>query len=405
MTKHPNIAISEYSYELPDERIAKYPLAERDLSKLLYYNGKTIENKQFTDLTSLLNKGDLLVFNNTKVIQARLHFTRATGAKIEVFCLEPADSADYETVFQSKGSIAWKCIVGNLKKWKEDKLEKKLNINGTATTLYAQRIEQLSDSLVIMFSWEGDFTFSEVLEACGKIPIPPYLHRDTEDIDQNRYQTVYSKHKGSVAAPTAGLHFTPTVIQNLNSKGVEIAELTLHVGAGTFKPVKAENVADHEMHTEHFTANLSAIKKLREHLGHVISVGTTSLRTLESLYWYGVRVLRSGSPNFEKAIEQWEPYQHTENHSAKEALDALISFLEAKDMSELHASTQIIIVGEYKLRMIKGLITNFHQPQSTLLLLVSALVGSKWKDIYQHALDNDYRFLSYGDSSLLMPQQ
>lgn len=403
--KHPHIPISSYNFELPDEKIAKYPLAERDLSKLLFYDGENIDNKNFTDLPSLLNSGDLLVFNNTKVIQARLIFTRATGAKIEIFCLEPANNSDYETIFQSKGCITWKCIVGNLKKWKEEILEKKLDINRTAVTLKAARLEQLADSLVIMFSWDGDYTFSEILEASGKIPIPPYLNRDTEEIDLNRYQTVYSKHKGSVAAPTAGLHFTPSIISMLKEKGVDSTELTLHVGAGTFKPVKTDDVANHEMHTEHFTATLKAIYELKSHLGNIISVGTTSLRTLESLYWYGVRIIKNKTPDFEKPIQQWEPYSNQEDFSAEEALNALISYLEKNEMSELHASTQIIIVGEYNIKMIKGLITNFHQPQSTLLLLVSALVGDEWKNIYKHALENQYRFLSYGDSSLLLPSK
>lgn len=403
--KHPHIPISSYNFELPDEKIAKYPLAERDLSKLLFYDGENIDNKNFTDLPSLLNSGDLLVFNNTKVIQARMIFTRATGAKIEIFCLEPANNSDYETIFQSKCCITWKCIVGNLKKWKEEILEKKLDINGTAVTLKATRLEQLADSLVIMFSWDGDYTFSEILEASGKIPIPPYLNRDTEEIDLNRYQTVYSKHKGSVAAPTAGLHFTPSIINTLKEKGIDSTELTLHVGAGTFKPVKTDDVANHEMHTEHFTATLKAIYELKSHLGNIISVGTTSLRTLESLYWYGVRIIKNKTPDFEKPIQQWEPYSNQEDYSAEEALNALISYLEKNEMSELHASTQIIIVGEYSIKMIKGLITNFHQPQSTLLLLVSALVGDEWKNIYKHALENQYRFLSYGDSSLLLPSK
>lgn len=398
-----HIAISDFNYDLPDDRIAKYPLVERDLSKLLYFNNNTIEDKLFTDMTALLKDGDLLVFNNTKVIQARMEFFRTTGARVEIFCLEPADSSDYESVFQTKGSITWKCIVGNLKKWKEDTLEKKLDLDGAAVTLTAQKLEKLNDSVLIMFSWDGDFTFSEIIEASGTIPIPPYLNRDTEDVDINRYQTVYSKHKGSVAAPTAGLHFTPSIIQTLKDQGIDLAELTLHVGAGTFKPVKTENVADHEMHTEHFSASLESLKKLKSHLGNIISVGTTSMRTLESLYWYGVRILRGGNPNFEKPIEQWEPYQHTDFHTASDSINALISHLEKNGITEMHASTQIIIVGGYKVQMVKGLVTNFHQPQSTLLLLVSALVGDSWKRIYRHALDNDYRFLSYGDSSLLMP--
>ncbi|WP_320054930.1 S-adenosylmethionine:tRNA ribosyltransferase-isomerase [uncultured Acetobacteroides sp.] len=397
-----HIAIGDFNYELPDERIAKYPLSERDLSKLLYFNGNSIDDKHFKELPALLNDGDLLVFNNTKVIQARMEFFRSTGARVEIFCLEPADSSDYESVFQAKGSITWKCIVGNLKKWKESTLEKKLDLKGTAVTLTAQKLEKLNDSVLIMFSWEGEYTFSEILEASGTIPIPPYLNRDTEDIDINRYQTVYSKHKGSVAAPTAGLHFTPSIIETLKNKGVDTAEVTLHVGAGTFKPVKKEDVADHEMHTEHFSVTLESLKKLRKHLGNVISVGTTSMRTLESLYWYGVRTIRSGAPCFDKPIEQWEPYQHTEAYTAQESMDALISYLEKRGDAELHAATQIIIVSGYKVRMIKGLVTNFHQPQSTLLLLVSALVGESWKTIYNHALAYDYRFLSYGDSSLLM---
>lgn len=400
-----HIAIGDFNYDLPDERIAKYPLAERDLSKLLHFDGSMIEDRHFKELPNLLNEGDLLVFNNTKVIQARMEFFRSTGARVEIFCLEPASSSDYESVFQAKGSITWKCIVGNLKKWKEDSLTKTLHINGTAVCLAAQKLEKQNDSVLIMFSWDGDYTFSEVLEASGTIPIPPYLNRDTEDIDINRYQTVYSKHKGSVAAPTAGLHFTPSIIQSLKNKGVDTAELTLHVGAGTFKPVKSEDVADHEMHTEHFSASLPLLKKLSAHLGSIISVGTTSMRTLESLYWYGVRTIRTGDPCFNKPIAQWEPYSHPEQYSAKDAVEALIAYLEKTGEKELHASTQIIIVGSYKVKMIKGLVTNFHQPQSTLLLLVSAIVGERWKEIYAHALNNGYRFLSYGDSSLLMKSE
>jgi len=402
MTSHAqHIAIGDFNYDLPDERIAKYPLEERDLSKLLFFNGNNIDDKQFKELPTLLQDSDLLVFNNTKVIQARMEFFRSTGARVEIFCLEPADSSDYESVFQAKGHhMEVYC-------WKSEEMEreyarKNARFEGNSCYPYSTKARKAKRCVLIMFSWGGDFTFSEILEASGTIPIPPYLNRDTEDIDLNRYQTVYSKHKGSVAAPTAGLHFTPSIIETLKNKGVDTAEVTLHVGAGTFKPVKTDDVADHEMHTEHFSVTLESLKKLRKYLGNVISVGTTSMRTLESLYWYGVRAIRSGNPNFEKPIEQWEPYQHTEVHSAEESMDALISYLEKTGKTELHAATQIIIVSGYKVRMIKGLVTNFHQPQSTLLLLVSALVGERWKDIYNHALANNYRFLSYGDSSLLM---
>lgn len=403
MIEQQHIAISDFSYELPEERIAKYPLAERDQSKLLHYAQGEISNKKFADLPGLLTNKELLVFNNTKVIQARIEFHRSTGARVEVFCLEPASTSDYESVFQARGSISWKCLVGNLKKWKEDKLEKKLTINGAAVALTAQKLEKFNDGMLIMFSWTGDYTFSEVLEASGTIPIPPYLNRDTEEIDLSRYQTVYSKHKGSVAAPTAGLHFTPQILEKLRENGASTAEVTLHVGAGTFKPVKTEDVADHEMHTEHFSVTLSALKMLERSSGNIIAVGTTSMRTLESLYWYGVRIVVEGEPHWEKAIQQWEPYTQIVEISAKESLNAIISYLESRNLSEVSASTQILIVSTYQVRMIKGLITNFHQPQSTLLLLISALVGNRWRDIYNYALEHSYRFLSYGDSSLLLP--
>ena len=399
-----NINIEHFNYDLPDKRIAKYPLEQRDHSKLLVWRNGNITDRIFKNLAEELPVNSKLIFNNTKVIRARLFFHKETGAKIEIFVLDPVVPADYALNFQQTGKCSWKCIVGNLKKWKSGQLVLPVEINDETINLRAENKEQVGNSQIIEFSWDNShYTFSEVLEAVGNIPIPPYLHRESEAIDLTRYQTVYSKIKGSVAAPTAGLHFTDAVFESLYPKGISISELTLHVGAGTFQPVKSETIGDHEMHTEHILVHRSFMQELVEHKGPVIAVGTTSIRTLESLYWMGVKVRLNPLLKAEKlAIQQWEPYESNIEISRKEALTSLLNFLEKEQLDQINSSTQIIIVPGYRFRVIDGMITNFHQPASTLLLLISAFIGNNWKEVYQHALDNDYRFLSYGDSNLYL---
>ncbi|HOO83086.1 MAG TPA: S-adenosylmethionine:tRNA ribosyltransferase-isomerase [Prolixibacteraceae bacterium] len=399
-----NISINEYNYNLPDERIAKYPLEKRDASKLLQWHNGSISDHTFSELPNLLPANSKLVFNNTKVIRARLHFKKATGSLIEIFVLDPADPSDYALNFQQTQKCSWKCIVGNLKKWKTDDLHLELSINNTAIILTASNISASGNGRIIEFSWNNPtFTFSEVLEAAGKIPIPPYLHRESETIDLTRYQTVFSKIKGSVAAPTAGLHFTDKVFQALKHKGITSAELTLHVGAGTFQPVKAEKIDGHEMHTEHFIIEKQFIEEILEHKGQIIAVGTTSIRTLESLYYLGVKILNNENINNNEAtINQWVGYQNTAKVDKTEALNAVLTYMNSKQISSLNASTQIIIVPGYEFKITDGMLTNFHQPQSTLLLLISAFLGDNWKKVYKHALENNYRFLSYGDSNLYL---
>lgn len=399
-----NISIYDYNYNLPDGRIAKYPLEKRDESKLLQWHNGTISDHIFNELPNLLPANSKLIFNNTKVIRARLHFRKATGSLIEIFVLDPADPTDYALNFQQTQKCSWKCIVGNLKKWKTDDLHLDLSINNTAFTLTASNKSASGNGRIIEFSWDNpSFTFSEVLEAAGKIPIPPYLHRESEAIDLTRYQTVFSKIKGSVAAPTAGLHFTDEVFMALQQKGITCAELTLHVGAGTFQPVKAEKIDGHEMHTEHFIIEKQFIEELLVHKGPIIAVGTTSIRTLESLYYLGVKIINNENINNNEAtIDQWVGYQDTAKIDKKNALNAVLEYMNSKQISSLHASTQIIIVPGYEFKITDGMLTNFHQPQSTLLLLISAFLGNKWKEVYKHALENNYRFLSYGDSNLYL---
>jgi len=397
----PDIAIENYTYRLPDERIAKYPLKNRDLSKLLIFKNGEIQQKHFPDIESALPENAMLVFNNTKVIQARLKFKKTTGAEIEIFCLEPLSPAEVQLAFDSRESATWKCIVGNARKWKSDPLTKSIAIDGQEVNIKVEKGDQFSDAYSVKFSWDNnEFSFAEIIENIGLTPIPPYLNRDTEDIDRDRYQTVYSEHKGSVAAPTAGLHFTTNILNDLQAKGHELLNITLHVGAGTFKPVKSEKIADHDMHTEHFVITQQALLQLLNNSNPVIAVGTTSVRTLESLYWYGVRILSDQS--IEHGVNQWDPYNMDGFYEKKEALSALYDFMVKNNINTLSGRTSIIIVPGYQFKIINGLVTNFHQPQSTLLLLIGAIVGLKWKDIYNYALDNDFRFLSYGDSSLLM---
>ncbi len=396
-----DIHIADYTYPLPDDRIAKYPLTNRSSSKLLVYKGGDIKTEIFKSLPSQLPSGSLLVFNNTKVIQARLRFEKETGGKVEVFCLDPVEPSDYQLAFVQKGSCVWRCMVGNLKKWKGGALVGHCEIDGKPLELTAVKLEGAGMVHTIKFQWNSDdVTFAEILDSFGELPIPPYLNRKTEENDKVTYQTVYSKIDGSVAAPTAGLHFTKEVLSDLDANGFGRAELTLHVGAGTFYPVKSESIGGHDMHTEVIEVPLSTIRTIRERLGHIIAVGTTSVRTLESLYHIGCRLL---SGNTELFVSQWEPYTESGAEiSAEQAFDAIISYLESNRLEALHASTQIIIVPGYKFRVVGGIITNFHQPKSTLLLLIAALIGDDWRKVYDYALKNGYRFLSYGDSSLLL---
>lgn len=400
-----HIHISDYNYQLPDERIAKFPLPQRDTSKLLVYRHGTITDDNFFNLPDYLPHGALMVFNNTKVIQARMHFRKDTGALIEVFLLEPFLPHDYEQMFQSHGSCSWICLVGNAKKWKEGQLVQSLDINGLHVNLSATRQRNPKGEL-IHFEWDNTaISFAEIIDAAGELPIPPYLNRKTQESDKTTYQTVYSKIKGSVAAPTAGLHFTDNVLHSLDNNGIIREEVTLHVGAGTFKPVKSEEIEGHEMHTEYICVRKSTLEKLLQHNCQAIAVGTTSVRTLESLYYMGVKAYQNPDiTEDELHIDQWMPYgSNPQPLSAQQAVSSLLSYMERHSLPSLHSSTQIIIAPGYDYKIVKMLITNFHQPQSTLLLLVSAFVHGDWKTIYSHALANDYRFLSYGDSSLLIP--
>ena len=434
-----DIRIADYNYDLPDDRIAKYPLAERDQSKLLVYKGTssetcgsvgpatgTVTEDHFYNLPKYLPKGDMMVFNNTKVIQARLHFQKNTGAQIEVFLLEPYSPRDYEQVFQMKGKCSWVCMIGNLKRWKDEDLV--LVVDGktpdvSPITLTASRQGVHGTGFIVEFNWTSgrdgasELSFAEVLDTLGELPIPPYLNRKTEDSDLKTYQTVYSKIKGSVAAPTAGLHFTDKVLAAIDDAGIDREELTLHVGAGTFKPVKSEHIAGHEMHSEYIVVRKQTIEKLIKHNGQTIAVGTTSVRTLESLYYIGRKILlamdngKIPAEELNLHVNQWEPYELTQEvaegkvqaPTTLETLKAILDYLNFHDFPALHTSTQIIIAPGYKYHVVKMMVTNFHQPQSTLLLLVSAFVSGDWRTIYDYALSHDFRFLSYGDSSLLIP--
>lgn len=402
-----NIYISDYNYELPDERIAKFPLKERDHSKLLIYNKGDVGEDSFFNLPHYLPERALMVFNNTKVIQARLHFRKDTGALIEVFLLEPEAPADYEQMFQTRGHCSWLCLVGNQKKWKEGPLVREFEAVGREGTKYhikATRIGEKGTSQLVSFDWDGDIPFADIIDMIGELPIPPYLNRATQESDKTTYQTVYSKIKGSVAAPTAGLHFTEHVLADIDARGIEREELTLHVGAGTFRPVKSETIGDHPMHTEHIAVRRPTIERLIAHHGEAIAVGTTSVRTLESLYYMGLKVMANPELTEEQLhVNQWEPYADACDVKSEAALQALLDWMVRHELNVLHASTQIIIAPGYNYHIVKMLITNFHQPQSTLLLLVSAFVKGDWRRIYDYALSHDFRFLSYGDSSLLIP--
>ena len=422
-TKH--IKISDYNYDLPDERIAKFPIAQRDHSKLLVYKHGEVSDDVFHHLPTYLPQGALMIFNNTKVIQARLHFRKETGALIEVFLMEPAEPTDYELMFQTTGHCSWLCMIGNLKKWKEGSLKRDFEIKGNKLTLSAtmRRGDALGSEAQKMvakgggtnywvdFDWDNDkVSFAEILEAVGELPIPPYLNRKTEESDKTTYQTVYSKIKGSVAAPTAGLHFTDAVLKDLDAHGIDREEVTLHVGAGTFKPVKSLEIEGHQMHTEYIVVHRRSLEKLIKHECRVIAVGTTSVRTIESLYYMGVHLLKYPEANEDDLhVKQWDPYELSEDGNLvdgitpMQAIQAIIDYLDRNGLEALHSSTQIIIAPGYQYKIVKMLVTNFHQPQSTLLLLVSAFLKGDWKKVYDYALSHDFRFLSYGDSSLLIP--
>ena len=396
------ININDYDYPLPDERIAKFPLEERDSSKLLIYRGGEISQRHFCDIADVLPEGSLLIFNNTKVVRARLVMHKPSGARVEVFCLEPHLPADYEHAFAVKGECEWSCIVGNLKKWKEGAVEIPFDYEGEHYTLQAYIAERGTREHIVRFEWSAPMTFGELLEYLGRIPIPPYLNRESEEIDNTRYQTVYSRFEGSVAAPTAGLHFTQPLIERMKTRGFDFAEVTLHVGAGTFLPVKDEDATKHAMHTEHFDITLATLLKLRENYGKIVAVGTTSVRTLESLTGLAWRI-KCGRNYDDGVVGQWELYDIPAEFSGEEALSILILYMEQNGLERLRAATEIMITPlGYNYRIVRNIVTNFHQPKSTLLLLVSAYVGEDWHRIYDYALSHDFRFLSYGDSSLLM---
>lgn len=403
MNSPKSIHIENYDYPLPQHRIAQHPLSERDACKLLVYRGGNIEQRIFRELPELLPAGSTLVYNNTRVINARLRFRKDTGATIEIFCLEPASPADYAQNFAQTSECSWTCFVGNSKRWKGGALTSEITVGDNSVTLSAERVAQDGNAWQVKFSWNGDVTFAEVIAAAGQIPIPPYLNRDTEDADLKDYQTVYSHIDGSVAAPTAGLHFTDQVLERISDRGIERKEVTLHVGAGTFQPVKSDTIGEHPMHSEFIAVDLAVVESLAQAVerGPVIAVGTTSVRTVESLYHIGCLISQG---KWEGEVPQWYPYaDDAPNLTAAQALMQVVEYLKKNNMSSIVGDTRIIIAPGYKYRVISGMVTNFHQPRSTLLLLVSAFVGEdKWRGIYDFALDNDFRFLSYGDACLLM---
>ncbi len=405
MNKIQDIRIEEYNYGLPDERVAKFPLAQRDQSKLLIYRNGTISENIFCNLADQIPENSLLVFNNTRVIQARMLFQKDTGAQIEIFCLEPKDPVDYNLNFSQTDTCSWLCLLGNAKRWKEGVLTKQIQVDDHCFELVAEKIESFEGSYLIKFSWNDlTITFADILDICGELPIPPYLNRKTEEKDKQTYQTVYSKIKGSVAAPTAGLHFTDAVFDSLRKKNVEFEEVTLHVGAGTFKPVKSETIAGHDMHSECFTIKKETLEHLLNKQGRIIAVGTTSVRTLESLYYLGSLLEKDKNTVLEDfTVGQWMPYNEENNQiSAEKAILNLLHYLNINKLLSLTTHTQIMIAPGYEFKIVNAIITNFHQPQSTLLLLISAFLKGDWNRVYNYALEHDFHFLSYGDSSLLI---
>jgi len=404
MNKIPEINIDDFNYDLPDERIAQYPSRERDGSKLLIYNKGIISGDLFRNIVSYLPADSLMVFNNTRVIRARIIFRKKTGAKIEVFCLEPLSPSEYQQSFSSGSPVEWKCIIGNLKKWKNNSITCYFAVKDKHYSLSATKTKTEGEAWRILFSWDApDMSFGEVIEATGHIPLPPYVKREDNDEDYIRYQTIYSQINGSVAAPTAGFHFTETILSQIREKGISNVDLTLHIGAGTFRPVKTRDLTHHEMHCEHFYINRDVVETLLSPHGKVVAVGTTSVRALESLYWIGVQLIcKPDHKSNEFFVDQWEPYLYEKEYSLKEALLKILNFMNERNTGSISASTKIMIVPGYKFRVINAIITNFHMPGSTLLLLVAAWTGNDWKRIYRNAMDNGFRFLSYGDSSLLL---
>ena len=401
----PEIRIEDFTYDLPDDRIAKYPLSERDASKLLLYKDGNVSHGSFKEITQLLPEDSIMVFNDTKVVPARLHFQRETGAHIEIFCLEPVAPEEYVSMFAVTDRCRWKCIVGNVKRWKNDTLSLYNPTNNEDVRmmgLKADLIERQGETSIVEFTWADGSPFSRVLELSGSVPIPPYLNRDTEEIDLERYQTLYARFRGSVAAPTAGLHFTEKVLDAIRARNIETHTVCLHVGAGTFLPVKSSLVSEHNMHREPFVVTKAFLNKLINKTGKLIVVGTTSVRTLESLYYVGVKCIEKGAPS---DVCQWDPYEKEYAYSLNESLEAIVKYLDDNSLEELKIGTRIIIVPGYRFRVVDVLVTNFHQPQSTLLLLISAFVDGDWKSIYNHALENDSSFLRYVDSSVLLSKQ
>ncbi|MBQ4009069.1 MAG: S-adenosylmethionine:tRNA ribosyltransferase-isomerase [Bacteroidales bacterium] len=399
-----NININDYNYDLPDEKIAKYPLDERDMSKLLVFDGDKIEEDRFRNISTHLPAGSLLLFNDTKVINARMIFEKETGARIEVFCLDPISPSDYAQAFAQNGRCSWKCLVGNSKKWKDGRLKKSIIVDGKNLDLYITRVREIGNSFEILFEWDNpDICFSQIIDVAGNIPIPPYLNRNSEDIDKVRYQTVYSHYQGSVAAPTAGLHFTERVMVDLKKCNIQSDAVTLHVGAGTFQPVKTDNAAEHEMHTEHFIVKRTTIEKIVQYLGNITITGTTTVRTVESLFCVGAQIFENKDVDAEEFhVSQWEAYEYKDKYDVREILENLLSWMTAKGLEYIRCATQIMIVPGFRFRITDRLITNFHQPKSTLLLLLSAFIGDEWRKVYGYALENNFRFLSYGDSCLFL---
>ncbi len=401
-----NININDYNYELPEARIAKVPLPERDQSKLLIYKKGEVNSDVFINISEYISPGTLLVFNNSRVIPARLVFYKEMGARIELFLLEPLTPADYQQIFHQNTPVVWKCLVGNLKKWKKGSLDKTLQVGASEITMKATMLENNISWQKIELSWnDKDTKFIDLIEIAGYTPIPPYLNREPLEMDKEWYQTVYSKYEGSVAAPTAGLHFTTHVLNKLAEKNVKMKELTLHIGAGTFQPVKTNNIADHSMHTEHFAVTRELLLALIENQNPLVAVGTTTVRTLESIYWLGVKALTGQlSPDSQLYVDQWDGYAESKVN-LKESLSALLNWLDKKGEDKIAASTSMMIVPGFKFRVTESMITNFHQPRSTLILLIAAFIGEDWRNVYNYALNNQFRFLSYGDSSLLLPKR
>ncbi len=400
-----SINIADYTYDLPGNRIAKYPLKSRDSSKLLVYNRGKIFHRVFRELPGLIDRDTLLVFNDTRVVQARLKFKKQTGSKIEIFCLEPYEPKDYNLAFQKTSGSVWKCLVGNAKKWKDGPLQMDIRVGSKQLRLWAHNTGREKDAFLVRFNWEpGEISFGNILEWAGRTPIPPYLNRESELTDKKTYQTVYSRINGSVAAPTAGFHFTESVLAKLADKGIRTLELTLHVGAGTFRPVSSKKLRDHPMHAEHFYFSRSSLESLLAHQDPILAVGTTSTRILESIYWLGIRLKEQDPPDDSSFfLDQWDAYKLPKQERNK-SLENLLRYMDKYHLESMEGLTRMMIVPGYEFRMVDRMLTNYHQPNSTLLLLVSAFIGEDWRKVYKYALENDFRFLSYGDSSLLVPR-